>query len=260
MSKNRITTGFPTIDNILGGLRSDDLVVIAGQQGIGKTSFVLNVLTKNFASNNICYLTLRDSEETIAERLYVLKESMGVKMSIVPFSVGVVSVTLENTECDGSSIIHLPSPKRLALFQCMTLQKYDCYIIDSLDWTGSKKKATKTLRYLKVLAEALNRPIVVLVSADKFIEPKNILTNREPENVLCNADLLLQLHRPGWEPMPLEDLEDYDEKTELDSFDMLYSPYEKKKTTVIVSRPNQELDEHVELTFFPKTGRFTESL
>jgi replicative DNA helicase len=126
MLKNRIKTGFPAIDDITGGFRSNDLIVIAGQQGIGTTSFALNVLVNNFMSNDIGYITLRDTEETIAERLYVLKEAMSVKMSIVPFSLDVSSVTVENTECDGSSIIHLPSPKRLALFQCMTLQKNGC--------------------------------------------------------------------------------------------------------------------------------------
>jgi hypothetical protein len=126
-----------------------------------------------------------------------------------------------------------------------------------LGWAGYKKKTVKTLRHLKVLAEALNRPIIVLVSADKFIEPKNILTNRQPNNVVCDADLLLQLHRPSWAPMTLDDLENYDEETEMDNFDIFYSPYEKKQTTVIVSRPNYELNNHIELSFFPKTGRFS---
>ena len=258
MRNKRIETGFPALDNLIGGFRSDDLIVIAGQEGIGKTSFALNILTRNFVGKEICYITLRDTEETIAERLYVLKEAMSVKMSVVPFSLGVASITVENTECDGSSIIHLPSSKRLALFQCVTLKKNDCYIIDSLDWTGSKKKSIKTLRHLKVLAEALNKPIIVLVSADKFIEPKKILTNREPDQVVCDADLLLQLHQSSWEPMPLEDLENDDEQADLEDFDGFYRPSEKKKTTIIISRPNQELDKHVELTFCPKTGQFKE--
>jgi len=253
MTKKVITTGFQSIDNIIGGIRSDDLVVIAGKSGIGTTSFALNIVTNNFASNNICYLTLRDTEETIAERLYVLKESMGIKMSIVSFSIRDVSVTSEDTECDGSSIIHLPSPKLLELQRCISFRKYDTYIIDSVDWTGSKKKTIKTLAYLKLMAEALSRPIIALASADKYIEPKSILTGRDV-NDRCVADLLLQIDRPCWTPMKFDD----DDETELDNFDEYYSACEEKETLVIISRPNKPRNQHVGLTFFPKTGQFKE--
>ena len=45
--------------------------------------------------------------------------------------------------------------------------------------------------------------------------------------------------------------------TELDNFDEFSGQFDKKKTTVIVSRSNYGLNNHVELDFFPKTGQFS---
>jgi hypothetical protein len=267
MSKYRIATGFPTIDNITGGFRSDDLVLIAGRQGIGTTSFALNILTKNFSSNDICYLTLRDTEETIAERLYVLKESIGVKMSVIPFQRDVVSVTLENTECEGSMVNYLSSPDIIELLGAVAFRKYDYYIIDSLDWTGNKKNdlfgnkknPIKIIQHLKTMAVALDRPIIVLANIDE----KNV-SSLCPGGKVFNGDGLgadwqILLERSPSPPMLIDVLDKPEPIDELDNFEEYYSPCEKRETVAIISRPYHERPRIVNLNFFPKTGQFKES-
>lgn len=71
-----LPTGFIDLDNLLGGLRKTDMLVLAGRPGTGKTSLMLNIAlnaTHKF-NQRVAVFSLEMSKEQIVERL-VAQES-----------------------------------------------------------------------------------------------------------------------------------------------------------------------------------------
>ena len=63
-------TGIEAVDNILGGINSTDIVVVAGRPGTGKTEFSLT-LTRNIAKNNgsVLFFSLEMGNFQLVDRL-----------------------------------------------------------------------------------------------------------------------------------------------------------------------------------------------
>lgn len=69
--KNIIKTGFSSLDKIIGGLRTSDLILVASKPLMGKTAFALNVI-KHVAieANTACAIfSLEMSQEQIVRRM-----------------------------------------------------------------------------------------------------------------------------------------------------------------------------------------------
>ena len=71
-------TGFRTLDNTLGeGFRSGELALLAGLQGVGKSTFALQVL--RYAANSGrsgVYFSLEHDSQSLLERLIALEAGM----------------------------------------------------------------------------------------------------------------------------------------------------------------------------------------
>lgn len=73
-------TGIEAVDNILGGINSTDIVVVAGRPGTGKTEFSLT-LTRNIAKNNgsVLFFSLEMGNFQLIDRLLSAVGGVGVK-------------------------------------------------------------------------------------------------------------------------------------------------------------------------------------
>mgnify|MGYP000116394851 CR=1 FL=1 len=73
-------TGIEAVDNILGGINSTDIVVVAGRPGTGKTEFSLT-LTRNIAKNNgsVLFFSLEMGNFQLIDRLLSAAGGVGVK-------------------------------------------------------------------------------------------------------------------------------------------------------------------------------------
>lgn len=65
-----ISTGINSLDNIIGGLKIGNCIIIAGETGMGKSLLGINILT-NVAKHNIpvCYLDLENGDAESIERV-----------------------------------------------------------------------------------------------------------------------------------------------------------------------------------------------
>lgn len=73
-------TGIEAVDEILGGINSTDILVIAGRPGTGKTEFALT-LTRNIAKNNgsVLFFSLEMGNFQLVDRLLSATGGVGVK-------------------------------------------------------------------------------------------------------------------------------------------------------------------------------------
>lgn len=68
VDKERIFTGFPTLDKTLGGLRLPSVSYIGARPSTGKTTFALNIMA-NQESRRVLFFSLEMSAEMIYERM-----------------------------------------------------------------------------------------------------------------------------------------------------------------------------------------------
>ena len=82
--KDFLSTGYPELDSLTGGLRRGDLSVIASRPSIGKTAFALNIV-RNMAlvpENPPCivFFSIEMTAKQIAERLLRLESGVTEKV------------------------------------------------------------------------------------------------------------------------------------------------------------------------------------
>lgn len=79
-ARDAITTGFPTVDGLMGGgLRTGDLVVLGGDSGSGKSSLALAIaLRAAEAGHGVAFVTGEMTEERIAERALAIEGRVSV--------------------------------------------------------------------------------------------------------------------------------------------------------------------------------------
>ncbi len=67
----RITTGFASLDDLLGGLGRSDLIIVAGRPAMGKSSLALNIATNAAINQGACaaIFSLEMSRESVVSRL-----------------------------------------------------------------------------------------------------------------------------------------------------------------------------------------------
>uniref|UniRef100_A0AAU7YRN9 DNA 5'-3' helicase n=1 Tax=Gracilaria hainanensis TaxID=2871843 RepID=A0AAU7YRN9_9FLOR len=189
INQNMILSGFQQLDELIKGLQGGDLIVIAGRPSVGKTSFVINLAFNILSSISLglCFFSLEMS-----------------KMQIVSKFIAVASgVSTQNISCSKLTINEWYNLNQI----CRKLMKYEIYIndtpnisIDYIEYTSkllyqetgaiqlviidylqlvqvesfNNNLRTQELGYitrkLKLLAQYLNIPIIILSQLNRSIE------------------------------------------------------------------------------------------
>ncbi len=185
--KNPFQTGFKGLDNALNGFQQDSLVVVGGLVGMGLTTFGMSLMEIEESRQKGHFISLYSTFMALEDQFPELLSQPETK----------------------TRMSFLEQPRLLDLLEYIVEvnanRSPDFFIVDSLDFIGSKKNKflsskknyQKNLRHLRVLAKTLYKPIVLLTSinpaiqsSDPFLYPR--ITHREKY-----VDYILILYR--WE-------------------------------------------------------------
>ena len=213
--KDFLSTGYPELDSLTGGLRRGDLSVIASRPSIGKTAFALNIV-RNMAlvpENPPCivFFSIEMTAKQIAERLLRLESGVTEKVfqnlnqnNTTRISDAVSRFADAKIFIDPSGGISMDEIRE----QCLNLHqkhKIDIIVIDYLQLIRRKFQAdiqqqfSEIIQELKQLACELNVSVLLLVqlrrlSGEMTEMPLEELFG-EAKGVVQFANVIVLLHR-----------------------------------------------------------------
>ena len=210
-----IPTSFETLDSLTGGFQRSDLVIVAARTGIGKTTFLLNVV-RNAARNNevpIGVFTLELSAEQLVQRLVSLEAQIDSRL--------LRDADLQDTDFQrigraigelSESPIYIDDSPMLSIMQLrgkarrmQAEHNIGMIILDYLQlMQGSRtenrvQEISEITRSLKGLARELNVPIVAGAHLPRAVEQRpearpRLSDLRESGSIEQDADLVIFLY------------------------------------------------------------------
>lgn len=140
-------------------LKNDELIILGGRPGMGKTLFAISLLNNSLQKG--CFISLCDSDEEIFYKL----EKMNINSSQSNFD----SICMEQ-------------PSLLELMELIVLQKdkFDYFVIDDMSGLNEEieplfnhnKNYQFIFRHLKLLAKSIGKMIILLSQLDRIVEEK----------------------------------------------------------------------------------------
>nr|YP_010196646.1 replication helicase subunit [Gracilaria cervicornis]UAD84043.1 replication helicase subunit [Gracilaria cervicornis] len=191
IKRNIILSGFYSLDQLIKGLQGGDLIVIAGRPSVGKTSFVINLAFNILSSISLglCFFSLEMSKIQIISKFMAI--ASGVSTQNISFSKLTINQWYDlNRICrklmkykvyvndtPNISIEYIEYTSKLLYQETGIVQ---LIIIDYLQLVQvegfSNNIRTQELGYitrkLKLLAQYLNVPVVVLSQLNRSIETR----------------------------------------------------------------------------------------
>ena len=179
-----VKTGFPEIDDLTGGFRNGDLIVLGGRPAMGKTAFALGVFENVASKAKIpsVYFSLEMSVSKLMERLLInmagipkLKPSKYCEDDIKCLGEAVETAVSSPMIIDDTPAISLES----LCEKCREYRKNDgigLIIIDHLQLISGgigesfREQITDIMKSLKNLARELDCPILLLSQLNRSPE------------------------------------------------------------------------------------------
>lgn len=219
-NNDSLYTGFNELDNLIGQLNTG-LYVIGARPGMGKTSFLLNIIANMIANmhtkNDILFVSTNDSKQINLERLTSIISKIKIRviqndeiisdeqlklMDEHPILKMVNSNQLNIITFNGqpkidkiSSIIHQSkSPISILIIDCL-----QDFIKENE--SSFEIQIEDIMESLKVLASEQNIPIIISASIERTVEQRSNkmpISNDLIGNVEKYADVLLFLIRPEY--------------------------------------------------------------
>ena len=207
-------TGFSTVDTFLTGLNNSDLIILAANTGVGKTSFALNICANAAKASDkaVVVFSLEMSNEQLALRLIsgeALVDSKKLRTGILSdeewMAIAHASETLAKTN------IYLADSTGITVNEmkakCRRLGKeIGLVIIDYLQLVSSGMRSDSRVnevaaisRALKIMAKDLNVPVLCLSQlsrdSDKQGRRPRLSDLRESGSIEQDADVVMILYR-----------------------------------------------------------------
>lgn len=213
-----LRTGFRALDERLNGIRSTDLVIIAGRPSMGKTTFALNVAA-NAAEpgKSVVIFSLEVSTGAIAEKLLSIAGRIsypGIRSGSVfcgdhPDTLKIIPA-IERLKTKGIWIndrAQTTAQMRAACYRVQATSPIKAIFIDYMQLMTSDEKAqsreqevAKLSRSLKGLAKEFDCPVFVLSQLNRGLESRTdkrpqMADLRESGAIEQDADIILMLYR-----------------------------------------------------------------
>lgn len=212
-----ISTGFKGIDDITGGLKPGEFVIVAARPSMGKTAFALNIAQSASRTSSVIIFSLEMETESLLNRM--ISSSCMIKMNDIQSGtltddqfVRIMKRTSElgkrNLYIDDKSTI-LSDIK--ALCRKQKLQKgLDVIVIDYLQLIRTTMKANQReqevsyiSKELKSLAKELNITVIALSQLSRAPEARNdhrpMLSDlRESGSIEQDADIIHFIYRDAY--------------------------------------------------------------
>ena len=217
-----LSTGFSSVDHILTGLQSSDLIILAARPSMGKTAFALNMgLNIALKGKTVGVISLEMSKEQLVERLFVsmlavdswkmrtgqLTQEDFMRMGQVMDQLNTCKVFIDDSP--GASIAELRAKARRLQME----HGLDILIVDylqlmsmgsgSISITNRVQEISEISRSLKQLARELHIPIMALSQLSRAVEQRPVkipqLSDlRESGAIEQDADVVLMMYREDY--------------------------------------------------------------
>ncbi|MCF8459325.1 MAG: DnaB-like helicase C-terminal domain-containing protein [Flavobacteriales bacterium] len=175
MSDQCFFSGIKMLDNAIGGFRPGELVILAGEPAMGKTSFVLSMMLSKLQKQRIGYISLEES-------LFKFKE----RVALASRQIEECSFEMEKngrsgilrTENVSHPVVYKYWPTLIDLCELVSIMKreknVDCIVINAMLFVGpkssqlfkKKRRYLPILKHLKILAELMEIPVILEASTD----------------------------------------------------------------------------------------------
>lgn len=185
----RLYTGFPRLDECLGGLEGGDVIVIGARPAVGKSAFVTQILmSMGAAGKRVLLYNLEMREAQVYERM--LSKQSGIKLNRIRRGKSFLDDEKERFSAANEKL------KKLDIWissgaktvpeirnECRNMGA-DCIIIDYLQlvrtdrhYSNRASEVGDISKSIKALAMELNCPIIVLSQLNRLSEGRE---TREP--------------------------------------------------------------------------------
>lgn len=212
-----VQSGFANLDEITGGFRSSEVIVLGARPAAGKTALVGNIATAVGAANcGVLVFSLEQGDCELVERMLcagakinghtlrkgTLDEVDQFHLMEYSRELSTYPVFIDSTP--GRTISQIASISR----HCRRMHGIGLVIVDYLGLVEPDDKrlhreqqVATTMRRLKILAKELEVPVIVLAQLNRDLEKRDdkrprLADLRESGSVEQDADAVLFLHRP----------------------------------------------------------------
>lgn len=215
-----IETGFPFLDNLLGGLQRSDLVILAARPSVGKTAFSLDIARHAAVEGKytVGFFSLEMSNAQLMDRVLSMQVGVGLwdlRMGRIRDEVfhrlsdamGIISESnLYIDDTPGIGIMEMRSKARKLKIE----NGLDLIIVDYLQLIEGTSKESRVQevseisRFLKGMARELDVPVLSLAQLSRAVEQRAdgtpILSDlRDSGSIEQDADIVMFLSRVGGE-------------------------------------------------------------
>ncbi len=210
-----VSTGFSQLDTLTDGLHENEMVVIGGRPGMGKTAMLVQIL-KNVASDGVpaAIFTLEETTRDLLHRMISAVEKIplskirgGSLSGLEKYNKTMDAIAKLRVFIDDTSPLSLSEFSR----KCRRMVKKECVrvvFIDNLHSMTSEKcfnreqEIGKIVRGLKNIAKELKITIVVTSSLSRSVETRGgdkrpyLSDLRDSGTIECIADIVGFIYRP----------------------------------------------------------------
>ncbi len=218
-----VSTGFPLLDEYLGGLQNSDLIILASRPSLGKTSLALT-FARHIAINEnkpVAIFSLEMSRDQIIDRLLASEAGVSLwrlRTGKLFYEGEINELALISDALDklNQAPIYIDDSPNLNTLQIRTMSRklkhqvkeIGLIIIDYLQLLRANKyydsrvqEITEISRNLKELARELNVPILALSQLSRAPEQRisqvpKLSDLRDSGSIEQDADVVLFIHRP----------------------------------------------------------------
>ncbi|UER67320.1 replicative DNA helicase [Borrelia sp. BU AG58] len=211
-----ILSGFRKVDDLIGGFRDSDFIIIGARPSVGKTAFALNIASNIALRNNkrhkVGFFSLEMTSDALVKRIMASRaniDSFKVQNSILS---GREIQALNNAANDISNAeLYIADTANMSLLalatQARKLKKFSGVDIIFIDYISLVSLEARNLprheqvasisKALKELARELKIPIVALSQLTRDTEGRepNLASLRESGALEQDADVVILLHR-----------------------------------------------------------------
>ena len=224
-----VRTGYPDIDDLLGGLRGGDLAILAARPSIGKTALALNIASRTAQLGNaVAFFSLEMSAQQLVQRVIStetridsskiqsgkLSQQDWTRFIAASDTLSKLDFWVDDTP--SASILEVRAKARRQL-RGVAPEK-GLIIVDYLQLMQPQNKRTESRqvevaeisRGLKILAKEMDMPIIALSQLSRAVESRQgkrpVLSDlRESGSIEQDADIVMFLDRSKDEREAAED-------------------------------------------------------
>ncbi len=218
--KDGLQTEILSLDNVMGGLKKSELIIVAARPSMGKTAFALQLINNISKEKNVGLFSLEMPSNLILQRLISLESGLSQDFlrtfdKLPENRVHLIKKSMENIK---SRRLWIDDTVGLKISEIVwkirklnTLINLDLIVIDYLQLIESDKGnhenrqqiISDISRTLKMVSRELNIPVIVLSQLSRKVESredkKPMMSDlRESGAIEQDADVILLLYRPNY--------------------------------------------------------------